>query len=89
MVVALDIASGDYRTIYGMGRHNHENSVAIPGYDELVVLSGDDTFSAPASQVYSYIAPDSDAVWNDDGRALGVQSARPAFNDYGDLARRR
>ena len=67
VVVALDIASGEYRTIYGMGRHNHENSVAIPGYDELVVLSGDDTFSAPASQVYSYIAPTRDAVWNDEG----------------------
>ena len=67
VVVALDIATGDFRTIYGMGRHNHENSVAIPGYDQLVVLSGDDTFSAPASQLYSYIADDTDAVWNDEG----------------------
>ena len=32
VVVALDVESGEYRTIYGMGRHNHENSVAIPGY---------------------------------------------------------
>jgi hypothetical protein len=29
-----------------MGRHNHENSVAISGYDDLVVLSGDDTFTS-------------------------------------------
>ena len=27
-----------------MGRHNHENSVAIPGYRDNVVLSTDDTF---------------------------------------------
>ena len=67
VVVALDIESGEYRAIYGMGRHNHENSVAIRGYDDLVVLSGDDTFSAPASQLYSYIAADTDAVWDDEG----------------------
>ena len=29
-----------------MGRHNHENTVAIPGFDDLVVLSGDDTFTS-------------------------------------------
>ncbi len=28
-----------------MGHHNHENSVAIPGFGDLVILSGDDTFS--------------------------------------------
>ena len=39
-----------------MGRHNHENSVAVPGYGHPVVLSGDDTFSAPASQLYLYTA---------------------------------
>ena len=32
--------------IYGMGRHNHENDVAIPGFDKLVVMSGDDTFTS-------------------------------------------
>ena len=37
---------GHYHTIYGMGRHNHENDVAIPGFDDLVVLSGDDTFTS-------------------------------------------
>ncbi len=29
-----------------MGRHNHENNVAIPGFGDLVVLSGDDTFTS-------------------------------------------
>ena len=39
-------AAGSTTTIYGMGRHNHENNVAIPGFDDLVVLSGDDTFTS-------------------------------------------
>jgi len=46
VVVALDVATGQYSTIYGMGRHNHENDVAIPGFDKLVVVSGDDTFTS-------------------------------------------
>jgi hypothetical protein len=46
LVVALDVKSGKQRPIYGMGRHNHENSVAIPGYRKPVVLSGDDTFTS-------------------------------------------
>ena len=41
-----------------MGRLNHENSVAVPGYGYPVLLTGDDSFvNVPAqSQVYSYIA---------------------------------
>jgi hypothetical protein len=85
VVVALDIESGEYRTIYGMGRHNHENSVPIPGYDDLVVLSGDDTFTAPSSQLYSYIADDTDALWADEGE-LWAFVGEAGFNDYGDLA---
>jgi hypothetical protein len=85
VVVALDVESGEYRAIYGMGRHNHENSLPVPGYDDLVVLSGDDTFSAPASQLYSYIAPDTDAVWNDEGR-LWAFVGEAGYNDYGDMA---
>lgn len=69
VVVALDTKSGAYKSIYGMGRHNHENSVAIPGYGYPVVLSGDDTFvsNPPESQLYMYVADDGDAVWNDEG----------------------
>jgi hypothetical protein len=85
VVVALDVETGEFRSIYGMGRHNHENSVAIPGYDDLVVLSSDDTFSAPASQLYSYVAEDTDAVWNDTGALYAFKSADPLTNDYGDL----
>ena len=87
VVVAYDPASGQYRSIYGMGRHNHENSVAIPGYGKPVLLSGDDTFSAPSSQVYMYIADDADAVWNDEGALYAFKSDNPAINDYGDLTR--
>ena len=36
LVVAYDPATGESRPIYGMGRHNHENSVAIPAYDQAV-----------------------------------------------------
>ena len=59
------------RAIWGMGRHNHENSVPVPleDFDGVAVLSGDDTFvSNPAqSQLYSYVADSADDVWNDDG----------------------
>ncbi len=51
-----------------MGRHNHENSVGVPGYGYPVVLSGDDTFTAPASQLYMYTARNGEAVWNDEGQ---------------------
>ncbi len=86
VVVAYDVRSGDYKTIYGMGRHNHENSVAIPGYRDLVVLSGDDTFSAPASQLYSYIADDTDELLDDEGTLFAFKSNNAAINDYGDLS---
>jgi hypothetical protein len=102
VVVALDVKTGKYRTIYGMGRHNHENDVAIPGFDDLVVLSGDDTFtsgpltippggpntatSAPAqSQLYSYIAPNTNALLADEGDLWAFVSDTPGFTDYYDF----
>jgi hypothetical protein len=86
VVVAYDVRSGEYKSIYGMGRHNHENSVAIPGYRDLVVLSGDDTFTAPASQLYSYIADDTDELLEDEGALFAFRSNNSAINDYGDLS---
>ena len=85
LVVAYDPALNAYQSIYGMGRHNHENSVAVPGYGYPVVLSGDDTFNAPSSQLYLYTAADADAVWNDEGHLFAFVSSDPAVNDYGDL----
>ncbi|MBA3375502.1 MAG: hypothetical protein ACR2M2_06610 [Gaiellaceae bacterium] len=86
-VVAYDIKSGDRKKIPGMGRHNHENNVAIPGFDDLVMLSGDDTFTTTPSQsqVYAYIAPDTDAVWNDEGHLYGFSSNDPAVQKYEDF----
>ena len=74
--------------IWGMGRHNHENSLAVPGYGHPVVLSGDDAFvNVPAqSQVYSYIADDSKAVWRDEGDLWAFVSDTPGINDYDDIA---
>lgn len=86
VVVAYDIKSGAFTSIYGMGRHNHENSVAVPGYGYPVVISGDDTFDAPASQVYLYTAASGADVWSDNGTLYAFVSDNPAINDYGDLS---
>lgn len=85
VVVALDPATDAFRTIYGMGRHNHENAVALGGYGHPVVLSGDDTFDAPASQLYLYAAASGADVWADRGALSAFVSDDPAINDYGDL----
>ena len=86
VVVALDVKSGKFKSIYGMGRHNHENSVGVPGYGHPVVLSGDDTFTAPASQLYMYTARSGKAVWKDKGQLWAFVSDDAAVNDYGDLS---
>src|SRR6185436_16904174 len=86
VAVAFDPSSGAYKSIYGLGRMNHENSVAVPAYDEAVLVTGDDTFSAPASQLYMYVADDADAVWNDEGHLWAFKSDNAAVNDYGDLS---
>lgn len=98
MVVALDTKTGKVYEIPGMGRHNHENTVVVPGgWNEIVALSGDDTFSAPSSQMYMYTAASGDALLADEGtlwafRATGkngnpVNPADPfnGANDYGDM----
>jgi hypothetical protein len=96
VVVALDVRTGKRTPICGMGRYNHENSVAIPGYDDLVVLSTDDTFvSNPVqSQLYTYIVGASDRAKDKDGsRALlkdqgdlwAFVSDTPGFDDYYDF----
>jgi hypothetical protein len=101
LVVALDVKTGKHHPIYGMGRHNHENSVAIPGYEHPVVFSGDDTFTsgpltdplntsaklAPAqSQLYSYIAPGTDELLADEGDLWAFVSDTPGVRNYYDVA---
>jgi serralysin len=85
-VVAIDEKTGENRAIWGMGRHNHENSVAIPGYRHPVVLSGDDSFvSNPAqAQLYSYIAKSGEDVWNDKGDLYAFVAN--GVDDYYDFA---
>ena len=85
VVVAYDIKSGAFKSIYGMGRYNHENAVGIPGYGRPVVLSGDDTFDAPASQLYVYEAASGADFWNDNGALYAFKSDNAAINDYGDV----
>jgi hypothetical protein len=88
VVVAYDVTSGARKPIYGMGRLNHENSVAIPGFKQVVLLTGDDTFTTnPAgSQVYAYLAGSADEVWNDQGDLWGFRAKDwHAYNDYYDV----
>jgi hypothetical protein len=98
LVVALDVKSRRSQPIYGMGRHNHENSVPVPGYGHPVVLSGDDTFTSgpllgvadtplvPAqSQLYSYIAPSTSSLLNDDGNLWAFVSDTPGVTSYYDV----
>jgi hypothetical protein len=98
LVVAYDPASGKQTPIHGMGRHNHENSVPVPGYGKPVVLSGDDTFTSgpltgvqgtpnqlAQSQLYSYIAKNTNAVLKDRGDLWAFVSDNPAIDDYYDF----
>jgi hypothetical protein len=98
LVVALDVQTGQHHPIYGMGRHNHENSVPIPGYGYPVVLSGDDTFTSgpltgvfPAgavpsqSQIYSYVAPSTNALLADEGDLWAFVSDTPGVRNYYDV----
>jgi Bacterial protein of unknown function (DUF839) len=98
LVIAYDPASGKQTPIHGMGRHNHENSVPIPGYGKPVVLSGDDTFTSgpltgvagtpnqlAQSQLYSYIAKNTNSVLKDRGDLWAFVSDNPAIDDYYDI----
>jgi hypothetical protein len=98
LVVALDVQTGKHKPVYGMGRHNHENDVAIPGYRKPVVFSGDDTFTSgpltgvfPAgavpsqSQLYSYIAPSTNALLADKGDLWAFVSDTPGVKNYYDV----
>ncbi|MEX0624910.1 MAG: hypothetical protein WD402_00015 [Chloroflexota bacterium] len=86
-VVAYDVNAGTYQPIWGMGRLNHENSVAIPGYGQPVVLTTDDTFTTTPSQsqLYSYIADNANGVWNDAGELWAFVSDDSAITTYEDF----
>ena len=86
LVVALDVRNGNHRPIYGMGRHNHENSVAIPGYDRPVVFSGDDTFTSgpltipPGGPLTTTSVPAQSQLYS-----YIARSTQALLNDRGDL----
>jgi hypothetical protein len=68
--VVLDAETNEFTQVAGMGRLNHENTIALPGYNQLAMLTTDDTFSGPSAQLYlnlanheSYIWEDKDSLW--------------------------
>jgi hypothetical protein len=96
--VLLDVEDGTFDEVAGMGRHNHENTLLVPGgWDELAVVSTDDTFTPPTSQFYMYLAGTESDLWADQGelwafRVTGTDSGRVdpkdpfnEANDYLDL----
>jgi hypothetical protein len=98
-VVALDTVTGQSVAVPGMGRLNHENTVAIPGgWNQFALLTTDDTFNAPSSQLYLYLANHESHIMEDKGSLWafrvtrtddGPVDATDAFNganDYLDLA---
>ena len=73
----LDVESGDYTEVAGMGRHNHENTVVIPGgWNQLAMVSTDDTFNPPTSQLYMYLANSERHLWADRGSLWAFQVTR-------------
>ncbi len=99
--VVLDPVTGDFTQVAGLGRHNHENEMVLPGgWDQIAILSGDDTFTppAPASQMYLYLANDVGEIWADQGtlwafqttgrNGVKVNRANPLnnANDYSDIS---
>jgi hypothetical protein len=75
--VILDADSGDFTQVAGMGRHNHENTVVIPGgWNQFAMLSTDDTFNAPSSQLYMYLANHEEHIWQDKGSLWAFRVTR-------------
>jgi hypothetical protein len=75
--VMLDAATGEYTEVAGMGRLNHENTVPIPGgWKKHALLTTDDTFNPPTSQLYMYLAKNEDRIWEDKGSLWGFRVTR-------------
>jgi hypothetical protein len=75
--VVLDAETGAFTQVAGMGRHNHENTVVVPGgWNQIAMLSGDDTFTAPSSQLYMYLANHERDIWEDKGSLWAFRVTR-------------
>ena len=95
--VALNAETDAYSVIAGLGRLNHENTIAIPDYNQIVLVTTDDTFSGPSAQLYMYTADNEEDFWADRGTLWAfrvthnnggaVDAADPfnGANDYVDL----
>lgn len=80
-VVALNTVTGDSTVVPGMGRLNHENTAVIPGgWNQFALLTTDDTFNAPSSQLYLYLANHESHVMDDKG---GLWAFRVTRTDEG------
>jgi len=91
--VILDTETGEFTEVAGLGRLNHENTVALPGYNQIALLTTDDTFTATTSQLYMYLANDESHVWQDKGSLWAFQvtskngepiDPRDSFNEAND-----
>lgn len=72
--VALDVHTGNYTQIAGMGRLNHENTITVPGgWNGFTLLTTDDTFSGPSAQLYMYRANHESHIWEDKGSLWAFQ----------------
>jgi hypothetical protein len=68
---------GEFVAVPGHGRHNHENTLPVPGgWNQLALLSTDDTFTAATSQLYMYLANSEDHLWKDKGSLWAFQVTR-------------
>jgi len=94
VAAAHDVRTGQTKTIYGLGRLNHENTVAIPVEEGIAVLTTDDTFFTTQdiagypnawSQLYLYLADDVDDLMNDGGDLYAFVADDPDFKDYFDF----
>jgi hypothetical protein len=75
--VALDVASGQFIQVEGMGRLNHENTIAVPGgWSRINLLTTDDTFSGPSAQLYQYLANHESHIWQDKGSLWAFRVTR-------------
>jgi hypothetical protein len=95
---ALGSAPGHFQEVAAMGRHNHENSMVVPGgWKRIAVLSGDDALNPTESQLYLYLADHQNHLWQDRGGLWAFQVTRTdegpidpmdpfnGANDYGDI----
>jgi len=92
--VFLNTRTGAYDELERAGRHNHENLVVVPGgWRDVIALSGDDTFTAPGSQLYLLRSDNAADMLRDDSTLWAFQVTRDngvavdpsdAFNDAND-----